>query len=75
MGNGSALLEICWDRVSERLPETSHQIGRLPGDYFRYCVLFHEAKYNLTATTTKLPPEEDDRVQDCKRQTHHLRFV
>ena len=47
----------------------------LPRHYFRYCLLFLKAKYNLTATTTKLPPEEDDRVQDCKRQTHHLRCV
>jgi hypothetical protein len=48
---------------------------RFSGHYFRYSVLFHTSRYDLTATTTKLLPEEDDRVQDRKRRTHHLRFV
>jgi hypothetical protein len=48
---------------------------RFSGHYFRYSVLFRTSRYDLTATTTKLLPEEDDRVQDCKRRTHHLRFV
>ena len=48
---------------------------RFSGHYFRYSVLFHKSRYDLTATTTKLLPEEDDRVQDRKRRTHHLRFV
>ena len=44
--------------------------------YFRYSGLFHKSEYNLIATTTKTPgPEEDDRVQHCKRRTHHLLFV
>ncbi len=45
------------------------------GNVVKRLIWTRMAEYNLTATPIKLPPEVDDRVQPCKRRTHHLRFV
>jgi hypothetical protein len=43
--------------------------------YLRDSALSHKSEYNLVATSTTLPPEEDDRVQQRYRKDYHLRFV